>query len=82
MTASSNRPQSPAARRMANYRRRMRAAGFRPVQLWVLDTRNPAFVAEYQRQARLLAASDPAGDEAMRWIEASYEWPDYDEPEA
>jgi len=78
---TSNKPQSPAARRMADYRRRMRAAGLRPVQIWVPDTRNPAFVAEYQRQARLMAAGDPAGDEAMNWIEAIYQWPDYDEPQ-
>ena len=41
----------PQAREAANqvvarYRERMRAAGLRPVQFWVPDTRSPAFGAE------------------------------------
>jgi hypothetical protein len=37
-TPKSKKPAG-AAKRMAAYRRRMRAAGLRPVQLWVPDTR-------------------------------------------
>ena len=45
----------PQAREAANqvvarYRERMRAAGLRPVQFWVPDTRSPEFVAEGRRQ--------------------------------
>lgn len=40
---------------MARYRDRLRAEGLRPVQLWVPDTRSEAFVAEFQRQAAIVA---------------------------
>ena len=73
--AAKKKPAS-AATRMAAYRRRMRAAGLRPVQLWLPDTKSPAFIAECKRQAAALAAGDPAGDEIMRWWEGIYEWPE------
>jgi Protein of unknown function (DUF3018) len=74
VSVPSRKPKSPAER-MADYRRRMRAKGLRPVQIWVPDTRSPEFIADYRRQAKAIAASDPAGDEVMEWIEAVYEWP-------
>lgn len=66
----------PPPKRMAGYRQRMRAAGLRPVQIWVPDTRLPDFVETCRRQARAIAASDPAGDEIMRFVAAVYEWPE------
>ena len=73
-----NRSRRPVAakKRMAGYRERMRAAGLRPLQIWVPDTRAPGFAETCRRQARAIAASDPAGDEIMRFIEGVYEWPD------
>jgi DNA-binding LacI/PurR family transcriptional regulator len=62
--------------RMARYRQRMREKGLRPVQLWLPDTSDPAFIAKCQRQSMKLAAHDPGGDEVMAWIEQVYEWPD------
>ena len=44
------------------------AGGLRPVQIWVPDTRSPDFVEICHRQARAVAASDPAGDELMRFV--------------
>ena len=73
---SSTRKPVPPPKRMANYRRRMRAAGLRPVQIWVPDTRSPDFVEACRRQARAVAASDPAGDEIMRFVAGVYEWPE------
>ena len=35
----------------------MRARGFRPVQIWVPDTRAPNFADEARRQSRAVAAS-------------------------
>jgi hypothetical protein len=61
---------------MATYRQRMRAAGLRPVQIWVPDTRAPGFTGTCRRQARAVAAGDPAGDEIMRFVEGVYEWPE------
>lgn len=73
---SSSRKPKPAATRMAEYRRRMRAAGLRPVQIWVPDTRSPEFIERCHRQARAVAASDPAGDEIMEWLDQVRDWPD------
>ncbi len=56
--------------RMQTYRQRMRAAGLRPVQIWVPDTRAPDFVATCRRQAQAVAAHGPAGDEIMRFVAA------------
>ena len=66
----------PPPRRMATYRQRMRATGLRPVQIWVPDTRNPDFVAICRRQARAVAAHDPAGDELMQFVAHVNDWPD------
>ncbi len=74
MPRSTNNPVPPP-QRMASYRQRMRAAGLRPVQIWVPDTRSPDFVEACRRQALAVAAHDPGGDEVMRWIEEVYEWP-------
>jgi hypothetical protein len=63
-------------KRMTSYRQRMRTAGLRPVQIWVPDTRAPGFVKVCHRQARAVAAHDPAGDEIMRFIAGVYEWPE------
>ena len=49
-------PKRHAARETAGrYRTRMRARGFRPIQLWVPDTRSPKFAAECRRQSLLVA---------------------------
>ncbi len=72
----SNKSPVPASKRMASYRQRMRAAGLRPIQLWVPDTRSPEFVEICRRQARAVAESDPAGDEIMRFVASVYEWPE------
>ena len=69
------RKPAPPRRRMADYRRRMRAVGLRPVQLWLPDTRAPAFIDKCRAQARAVAADDPAGDELMSFVESLYEWP-------
>ena len=49
--------------RVAEHRRRMRARGYRPIQVWVPDVRSAAFAAEARRQSMLLAAADRSGDD-------------------
>jgi hypothetical protein len=51
------------------YRERMRAKGFRAIQLWVPDTRSPEFAEECRRQS-LLVANDPAEQQLMEELEA------------
>lgn len=49
--------------RVREHRRRMRARGYRPVQIWVPDVRSDAFVAEARRQAVNLAEADRSTDD-------------------
>ena len=59
---------------MSGYRQRMRARGYRPVQVWVPDVRTPEFAAEARRQASLVAQADHHGDD-QAFIEAvSVSW--------
>jgi hypothetical protein len=43
--------------KVRTYRKRMRARGLRPIQIWVPDTRTPAFRAEAHRQSLAAARS-------------------------
>ena len=58
--------------KMRDYRARLRAAGLRPIQIWVPDTRAENFAAEARRQS-LLVAGRPSEREAMDFIEAAAE---------
>ena len=52
--------------RVRAHRLRLRAQGMRPVQIWVPDVRNAAFVAEARRQSLLVAGSrQEAEDQAF-----------------
>ena len=48
----------PTSERVQKRRIALRAAGLRPVQIWVPDTRRPGFADECRRQARAVAAAD------------------------
>ncbi|MCZ7534326.1 MAG: antitoxin MazE family protein [Acidimicrobiia bacterium] len=61
MATSPNDPT--VSQRVGDYRKRMRAQGMRPIQLWVADVRVPGFAAEARRQAIAVAASEHAGDD-------------------
>jgi hypothetical protein len=50
------------AERVRRRRDKMRAAGLRPVQIWVPDTRAPHFAAECRRQCELLAKAEKTGE--------------------
>lgn len=60
-------------RRVANYRRRFREAGLRPVQIWVPDTRRPGFADECRRQS-LSLRGDPADKAALEFVERAGDW--------
>ncbi len=47
-----------SADRVRRRRDKMRAAGLRPMQIWVPDTRAPQFAAECRRQCELLAKTE------------------------
>lgn len=54
--------------KVARHRERMRAAGLRPVQFWVPDTRSPEFTAQVRQQC-LTLNGDPAEAEVLRFTE-------------
>lgn len=54
---------------MQRRRDKLRAAGLRPVQIWVPDARAAGFAQECARQARLIQADDNQVDaEHEAWI--------------
>nr|WP_244513809.1 antitoxin MazE family protein [Methylobacterium sp. UNC378MF] len=56
----------------------MRAAGLRPVQIWVPDTRRPGFAEECRRQSLLVAEADAADRELNAFLDAALT--DLDDP--
>lgn len=61
---------------MSEHRKRLRAAGLRPIQVWVPDVRSIDFAAEANRQALLVAKIDAHSDD-QAFVEAiSDTWDD------
>jgi hypothetical protein len=54
---------SSVRRRVREHRRRLRAQGLRPVQIWVPDVRSPEFADEAHRQSASVAASEHSQDD-------------------
>jgi hypothetical protein len=65
------RTPKPASSRqkVSAHRKRLRAQGLRPIQIWVPDTRSPKFAAQASRQSRLVASS-PHASEDQAFIDA------------
>jgi hypothetical protein len=63
------------AERVDRRRSKMRAAGLRPIQIWVPDTRAPGFAEECRRQSRVIRESetDIGRAEDRAWEAASWE---------
>jgi len=55
------------AQRVQKHRIALRAAGLRPVQIWVPDTRRPGFAAECRRQC-LALRKDRAERNTLKWL--------------
>ena len=56
------------ADKMRDYRARLRAAGLRPLQIWVPDTRTPRLAKQARRQS-LLASSKTSEQEIAAFID-------------
>jgi hypothetical protein len=61
------------ARRVQKRREALRAAGLRPIQIWIPDTRQPGFNEECRRQARMAAAADSADHDLDGFLDAALE---------
>ena len=59
--------------RVQKHRDTLRAAGLRPVQIWVPDTRHADFAVECARQAAVMAQADRGDPELMTDVEAALE---------
>ncbi len=51
------------------YRARLRAQGLRPIQIWVPDTRSPAFARAAHKQS-LAVARSPHAEEDQAFVDA------------
>jgi len=51
----------------------MRAAGLRPIQLWIPDTRSEGFSEELRRQVRLVVGSDKADHELIDFLDIAFD---------
>lgn len=57
-----------SAPRVERHRKALRAAGLRPRQIWVPDSRQPGFAEECRRQS-LLLREDPQEQEVLDWLD-------------
>ncbi|QPB24768.1 antitoxin MazE family protein [Rhizobium sp. 007] len=62
---------TPVTQRVQKRRDALRAAGLRPVQIWVPDTRLPGFADECRRQSRAVAAADAADRDLDAFMDAA-----------
>jgi hypothetical protein len=70
MKSAKPKPRPKSSRdKVRAHRARLRAAGLRPVQIWIPDTRSAAFAREAHRQSVNLANS-PTAAEDQAFIDA------------
>lgn len=63
--------QTNTTDRVQKHRNSLRAMGMRPIQIWVPDTRQPAFAAESKRQSKLAADADLNDQDLMGFMDAA-----------
>lgn len=62
---------SSVSERVRRRRDALRAAGLRPVQIWVPDARRPGFDDECRRQSVVVAAADAADRDLDAFLDAA-----------
>jgi hypothetical protein len=70
---SRTRERNNVARRVQKHRQSLRAAGLRPIQIWVPDVRSKAFAAQARRQSLAIARS-PQEQDDLAFIESVADW--------
>ena len=68
-----NGVRTPVAQRVQKHRKALRAAGLRPIQIWVPDVRSKRFAAQAHRQS-LAAAKSPYEKDDQAFIESVSDW--------
>jgi hypothetical protein len=79
-TISSAKRSSSSREKVRAHRDRMRARGFRLVQMWLPDTRSREFAARAHR-ASLAIANSPSEREDQAFIDAVSWWTSAENPE-
>ena len=59
--------RSAAAERVRKHRGQLRADGFKPIQIWVPDTRSESFRLKCERES-LSLVHDPQEADTLAWI--------------
>ena len=67
------RARNDVARRVQKHRQSLRAAGLRPIQIWVPDVRSKTFAVQARRQSLAIARSAQEQDD-LAFIEAMADW--------
>lgn len=70
---SAPRAPNDVARRVQKHRRSLRAAGLRPIQIWVPDVRSKSFAVQARRQSLAIARSAQEQDD-LAFIESIADW--------
>ncbi len=70
---SPRRARNNVASRVQKHRQSLRAAGLRPIQIWVPDVRSKNFVAQARRQSLAIARSAQEQDD-IAFIESVADW--------
>ncbi|HXY96860.1 MAG TPA: antitoxin MazE family protein [Steroidobacteraceae bacterium] len=74
---SSNRARagsrSSVAKRVHKHRSALRAAGLRPIQIWVPDVRSKSFATQARKQSRAVSLSAQEQDD-LAFIESIADW--------
>ena len=65
--------RSPIARRVHKHRSALRAAGLRPIQIWVPDVRSKNFAAQARKQSLAISRSTQEQDD-LAFIESIADW--------
>ncbi|GFO57659.1 antitoxin MazE [Geomonas sp. Red276] len=65
----------PGKQRVQSHRQKLRAAGFKQVQIWVPDPNAPGFAEECRRQS-LLVQQDPKNLEDLEAFSSLADWDD------
>jgi hypothetical protein len=71
--SSTPRSRATNAARVRKHREALRAAGLRPIQIWVPDVRSKHFAAQARRQSRAIARSLQEADD-LAFLESIADW--------
>ena len=65
--------RSPIAKRVHKHRNALRAAGLRPIQIWVPDVRSKSFAIHARKQSLAISKSAQEQDD-LAFIESIADW--------